>query len=51
MVDIERLVVTMFEAIEEASDDDADEIVFRFNKNQIKEIAKAYKEVEWIEIY
>ena len=51
MVDIEGLVVTMLDIIEEADDTDADEVTFRFNKDQIKEIAEAYKEVEWIEIY
>ena len=51
MVDIESLVVTMLDTIEEADDTDADEVIFRFNKDQIKVIAEAYKEVEWIEIY
>ena len=51
MVDIEGLVVTMLDIIEEADDTDADEVTFRFNKDQIKVIAEAYKEVEWIEIY
>ena len=50
-MDIERLVVTMLDTIEEADDTDADEVTFRFNKDQIKVIAEAYKEVEWIEIY
>ena len=51
IVDIEGLVVTMLDKIEEADDTDADKVIFRFNKDQIKEIAEAYKEVEWIEIY
>jgi hypothetical protein len=50
-MDIERLVVTMLDAIEEADDTDADGVVFRFNKDQIEEIAEAYREVEEIEIY
>ena len=50
-MDIERLVVTMLDTIEEADDTDAVEVTFRFNKDQIKEIAEAYKKVEWIEIY
>ena len=50
-MDIERLVVTMLDTIDEACDDGADEVAFRFNKDQIEEIAEAYREVEWIEIY
>lgn len=50
-MDIETLVVTMLDTIEEADDDGADEVVFRFNKDLIEEIAEAYREVEEIEIY
>lgn len=49
-MDIERLVVTMLDAIDEAYDDGADEVVFRFNKDQIEKIAFAYRDVEDIEI-
>ena len=51
MVDIESLVVTMLDTIEEADDTEADEVIFRFNKDQIHEVAEAYREVEDIEIY
>ncbi len=50
-MDIETLVVTMLDTIEEADDTEADEVVFRFNKKMIHEITEAYKEVDWIEIY
>lgn len=50
-MDLEELIITMLDTIEEADDTDADEAIFRFNKDQIKEIAEAYREVEEIEIY
>lgn len=49
-MDLEELVITMLDTIEEADDENADEIVFRFNRKQIHDIADAYKEVEDIEI-
>jgi hypothetical protein len=50
-MDLEELIITMLDTIEEADDTEADEVVFRFNKEQIHEIAEAYREVEEIEIY
>lgn len=50
-MDLEELIITMLDTIEEADDDGADEVVFRFNENLIHEVAEAYREVEEIEIY
>jgi hypothetical protein len=50
-MDLEELIITMLDTIEEADDDGADEVVFRFNEKLIREIAEAYREVEEIEIY
>ena len=50
-MDIETLVITMLDTIEEADDTEADEVAFRFNKKLIHEIAEAYREVDDIEIY
>ena len=50
-MDLEELIISMLDTIEEADDIDADEVTFRFNKDLIKEVAEAYREVEWIEIY
>lgn len=50
-MDLETLIISMLDCIEEADDTEADEVVFRFNEKQIHEIAEAYREVEEIEIY
>lgn len=50
-MDLEELIITMLDTIEEADDDGADEVVFRFNEKLIHEVAEAYREVEEIEIY
>ena len=50
-MDLEELIITMLDTIEEADDDGADEVVFRFNEKLIHEVAEAYREVEDIEIY
>lgn len=50
-MDLEELIITMLDTIEEADDDGADEVVFRFDKKLIREVAEAYREVEDIEIY
>lgn len=50
-MDLEELIITMLDTIEEADDTEADEVTFRFNKDLIHEVAVAYREVEDIEIY
>ena len=50
-MDLEEMVIHMLDLIEEADDIEADEVVFRFNKKQMHEVAEAYREVEEIEIY
>ena len=50
-MDLEELIITMLDTIEEADDDGADEVKFRFNEKLIHEVAEAYREVEEIEIY
>ncbi len=50
-MDLEELIITMLDTIEEADDDGADEVVFTFNEKLIREVAEAYREVEEIEIY
>jgi len=50
-MDLEELIITMLDTIEEADDTEADEVVFRFNEKLIHEVAEAYREVEEIEIY
>ena len=50
-MDHEELIISMLDAIEEADDTEADEVVFSFNEKLIHEVAEAYREVEEIEIY
>lgn len=50
-MDLEELIITMLDTIEEADDNGADEVVFRFNEKLIHKVAEAYREVEEIEIY
>lgn len=50
-MDLEELIITMLDTIEEADDDGADGVVFHFNEKLIHEVAEAYREVEEIKIY
>lgn len=50
-MDLEELIFSMLDCIEEADDTGSDEVLFRFNKKHIHEIAEAYREIDGITVY